>query len=79
MQSIWDILNSIGETISTIWEYIQTIFEWVGMAIDYIIQIINLAYDFIDSFPSWLKAFAIATICICTIYTILGWAGGNSE
>lgn len=79
MQDIWNIINEIGKFISTIWNFIQKIIDWLIEAVNYLILAVDTAYDFISDFPDWLKYYAIATITICIIYTILGWAGGNSE
>ncbi len=42
----------------------------------YLTQALVISFDFISTFPDWLKSFAVITISISILYIILGRKGG---
>ena len=50
------------------------------MLVEYIGLASTTAYNLVASLPTWLQAFATATILVSILYLILGReTGGNSE
>lgn len=62
-----------------IFDIIMGVFETFTMVFKYLITIVDMAFDVILTFPSWLHAFALITICISIAYFLIGRNGGKSE
>jgi hypothetical protein len=76
------IINGVKTLINIfkmIFDIIMGVFETFTMVFKYLITIVDMAFDVILTFPSWLHAFALITICISIAYFLIGRNGGKSE
>lgn len=67
------------DTIKMLIGIVMSIFNTLTMVIRYFIVIVGITIDTIANLPSWLKAFALITICISIAYFLIGRSSGKSE
>ncbi len=79
MKAIVNGFSFIINLFKTIFSIIMNLFKTIGMLFQYLITIINIAITTIATLPPWLRAFAILTISISTIYIIVGRNTGKSD
>lgn len=79
MKAIINGFSWFINTIKMIFEMIMSTFETIAMVFRYLITIVDIAFDVIATFPSWIKAFAVITISISIAYIIIGRNAGKSE
>ena len=79
MSAIIDGFNWIIEFFKTIFNFIGSTFETLGMVFTYIFTIIQVCTSVISTLPSWLQAFGLITLSVCSIYIIIGREAGKSE
>ena len=79
MKAIINGFSFLINTIKMIFEMIMSTFETLAMVFRYLITIVDIAFDVIGTFPSWIKAFAVITISISIAYIIIGRNAGKSE
>lgn len=75
---ITGIKNIVG-FIKTLFDILMSVFETLAMVFRYLLTIVDLAFDTILTFPSWIKAFAVITISISIAYFLIGRNIGKSE
>lgn len=79
MQAIIDGFNWIISFFKTIFDFIMTTFETLAMVFRYIATIVQLAFTVILTLPTWLQAFGIITISVCSVYIVIGREAGKSK
>ena len=79
MKGIINGITTLINTIKMLFGILMDIFETIGMVFQYLITIVNNALVVIDTFPSWLKAFALITLSISIAYFIIGRQTGKSD
>jgi hypothetical protein len=67
------------DTITLLFNFIFNIFDTIGMVFTYVGTIIQVATNFILTLPSWLQAFGLITLAICSIYIVVGREAGKSD
>ena len=76
------ILNGfkwIIDCIKNVFSMVMDIFSTIGMVFRYLISIVDIAFEVVGTFPSWIKAFAIITLSISIAYFIIGRNVGKSD
>ena len=79
MKGIINGVKILVDIFKMIFDIIMGFFETIAMVFKYLITIVDMAFDVILTFPSWLHAFALITICISIAYFLIGRNGGKSE
>ncbi len=79
MKGIINGVKTLINIFKMIFDIIMGVFETFTMVFKYLITIVDMAFDVILTFPSWLHAFALITICISIAYFLIGRNGGKSE
>lgn len=79
MKGIINGVKTLIDIFKMIFDIIMGVFETIAMVFKYLITIVDIAFDVILTFPSWLHAFALITICISIAYFLIGRNGGKSE
>ena len=79
MKGLINGVKTLINTIKMIFDIIMGFFKTIAMVFRYLITIVDLAFDVILTFPTWLHAFALITICISIAYFLIGRNGGKSE
>lgn len=79
MRGILNAFSTIINMFKMIFEIVMSIFETIAMVFRYLITIVDLAYDTITTFPTWIQAFAVITISISIAYILIGRNTGKSD
>ncbi len=79
MKAIINAFSAIINFFKMVFDIIMSIFETMAMVFRYLITIVDIAFDTVATFPSWLKAFAIITISISIAYFLIGRNAGKSD
>lgn len=79
MKGIINGVKILIDIFKMFFDIIMGFFETIAMVFKYLITIVDMAFDVILTFPSWLHAFALITICISIAYFLIGRNGGKSE
>lgn len=79
MKGIINGVKTLIDIFKMFFDIIMGVFETIAMVFKYLITIVDIAFDVILTFPSWLHAFALITICISIAYFLIGRNGGKSE
>lgn len=79
MQYILDFIDSISSMFSAVWDFFGGLIDNFIQFFEYIGTGAKLAYNLVNSLPTWLSAFGLATILISVIFMILGRETGGSK
>lgn len=79
MKAVVSGFKFLIDTIKMIFDFITSILETIVMVFRYLITIVDIAFDTIFTFPSWIQAFAIITLCISIAYFIINRRAGKGE
>lgn len=75
-----DFFHWLGDIITMCVDFVMSLFENFILLFEYIGLVVEIAYNFIATMPSWLQAFGTITIVVSVIYIILGrQTGGKHE
>lgn len=76
MKAIISGIKGIVDFISLIIDLVVSLVRSLINLTTYLSQALVISFDFISTFPDWLKTFALITISISILYIILGRNGG---
>lgn len=80
MEFLTDFIDGVAGFFVAIWSFFSGIVNNLMMLVEYIGLAVTTAYNLIATLPTWLQAFAFATILVAVLYLILGReAGGSSD
>lgn len=79
MQFIIDFIDSISSMISGVWDFFGGLIQNFIQFFEYIGTAAKLAYNLVNSLPTWLSAFGLATVLISVIFMILGRSTGGQK
>lgn len=79
MKAIISGFKFLIDTIKMIFGFISSILKTIVMVFQYLLTIIELAFDVILTFPPWIHAFAVITIAISIAYFLIGRNTGKSD
>lgn len=79
MKGIINAFTWLIEFIKNIFSYISMVFKMISQAFFYIGQIITMAFNWLVTFPTWLKGIIWLTLFISVMYIIIGRVGGKSD
>lgn len=79
MKGIISAFTWLIEFIKDIFSYVSMVFKMIGQAFKYIGQIITMAFNWLITFPIWLKGIIWLTLFISVMYIIIGRVGGKSD
>lgn len=79
MKGIINAFTWIIELFKTIFDYISMVIQMIIQAFSYIGQIITMAFNWLITFPIWLKGIIWLTLFISVMYIIIGRVGGKSD
>lgn len=79
MQFIIDFIDSISSMISGLWDFFGGLIQNFIQFFEYIGTAAKLAYNLVNSLPTWLSAFGLATVLISVIFMILGRSTGGQK
>ena len=79
MSGIINAFSTLINTIKMLFSILMDTFSTLGMVLNYLIQIVNLAFNTILTLPTWLKGFAVITISISVAYFLIGRNVGKSD
>lgn len=79
MTGIINGISTLINSIKMIFEFIGGVISTIAMVFKYLLEIVNLVFDIIPTFPSWLMAFAVITASISIAYFVIGRNVGKSD
>lgn len=79
MKGIINAFSTLINIFKMLFDIIMSFFETIAMVFRYLLTIVDLAFDTILTFPSWIQAFAIITISISIAYILIGRNVGKSD
>lgn len=65
--------------ISGVWNFFGGLIQNFIQFFEYIGTAAKLAYNLVNSLPTWLSAFGLATVLISVIFMILGRSTGGQK
>lgn len=79
MTGIINGISTLINSIKMIFEFIGGVISTIAMVFRYLLDIVNLVFTVIPTFPSWLMAFAVITASISIAYFVIGRNAGKSD
>lgn len=79
MTGIINGISTLINSIKMIFEFIGGVISTIAMVFKYLLEIVNLVFGIIPTFPSWLMAFAVITASISIAYFVIGRNAGKSD
>lgn len=79
MDFLIDFVDSISSIFGAVWNFFTGLIDNFVQFFEYIGVAVKLCYNLVASLPTWLSAFALPTVLICTIFIILGRQTGGAK
>ncbi len=79
MQFILDFIDSISSMFSAVWDFFGGLLDNFIQFFEYLGTAAKLAYNLVNSLPTWLSAFGLATVLISVIFMVLGRSTGGQK
>lgn len=79
MKGILNAFSTLINFFKMIFNIFMDFFETTAMVFRYLLTIVDLVFDTILTFPSWIKAFAVITVSISIAYILISRNAGRSE
>ena len=79
MKAIISGFTFIIDTIKMIFGFVGSMLKTIVMVFEYLLTIVNLAFNVVTTLPDWLRAFCVITISISIAYFLIGRNAGRSD